>query len=387
MTRPRLSLCMIVRDEEDCLPCCLDSVKSVVDEIIIVDTGSRDRSREIAISYGAKVYDYEWSDDFAAARNASLEKATGEWILYLDADEAIHNADGPKLRALLNSVDLEGYFLLELNHITADPTRNISTHITPRLFRNRPEYRFVGRIHESLNPQAVNPRLHLFRTAFDIRIHHDGYRMDHPKLKEKIQRNLRILSTDKPDPPDNPFYFFNLGIEYFRLKDYGQAYIHFRLALTNCSSGQLIYPRLIKNSVICLIEQQRLPEAISLIWKGLFDLPDFNELYYLWGMIYQQQKQFTQALQCFAECRFLGIPPPHYNSIDGIETYRTKIAMAQCYHALDLFPLEAGELLEALSEGAPEDLQELFHLCINRLTVEEQKILREKFAKIMVEKG
>jgi len=105
-----ISLCVIAKDEEENIARCLDSVRGVCDEIIVVDTGSRDRTAEVAASRGARVFDHPWGDDFAAARNAGLERATGRWILVLDADEELSEG-GEILRQLAQSSDVEGFFL------------------------------------------------------------------------------------------------------------------------------------------------------------------------------------------------------------------------------------------------------------------------------------
>ena len=98
---PRISLCMIARDEAAQLPRCLASVRGAVDEVVLVDTGSRDRTREIAREHGARVESFAWCDDFAAARNASLARASGDWVLVLDADEELPEATRAGLRAAL----------------------------------------------------------------------------------------------------------------------------------------------------------------------------------------------------------------------------------------------------------------------------------------------
>src|SRR5207249_480278 len=97
---PELSLCMIVRDEEPRLPSCLESIAPYVDEIVVVDTGSTDRTREVARDWGARVYEMPWPDSFAAARNQSLELARGSWILRMDADDEITPAHGAHLKTL-----------------------------------------------------------------------------------------------------------------------------------------------------------------------------------------------------------------------------------------------------------------------------------------------
>ena len=106
-----LSLCMITKNEENNLSRCLDCIKEFVDEIIIVDTGSTDKTVEIAKSYGAHIYHYDWNNDFSKARNVSLQKATKDWILVLDADEVLPYEEGLKLKNIINTSVNEGFFL------------------------------------------------------------------------------------------------------------------------------------------------------------------------------------------------------------------------------------------------------------------------------------
>lgn len=111
MRAERISLCMIVKDEEELLPHCLASVQGAVDEMIVVDTGSSDRSPEIARQHGAVVVPFEWCDDFAAARNAGLEQASGDWILFLDADEVLDRAAREQIRSWTAISGCDGLFL------------------------------------------------------------------------------------------------------------------------------------------------------------------------------------------------------------------------------------------------------------------------------------
>src|SRR3989338_8295195 len=110
---PSISLCMIVKNEADFLEQCLNSVKEIADEIIIVDTGSTDRTKEIAKKFNAKVIEHKWNNNFSEARNISLEHATKEWILVLDADEAISREDLPKIKILIKNRDFDGYMLVQ----------------------------------------------------------------------------------------------------------------------------------------------------------------------------------------------------------------------------------------------------------------------------------
>ena len=168
--KPSVSLCMIVKNEEKFLPQCLDSLKPIVDEIIVVDTGSTDRTKDIATVYGAQVFGFNWNDDFAAARNFSIAKARGEWILIMDADEVISPMDYTAFRKLINKKSLDpsaysivtrnychkantigwnpndGYYAQEENGIGWLPSEKV------RLFSNNNGIKFEGAVHEMADP-------------------------------------------------------------------------------------------------------------------------------------------------------------------------------------------------------------------------------------------
>ena len=117
----KLSLCMIVKNEEKFLEQCLNSVRELVDEIVIVDTGSTDKTKEIAAKFTNKIFDFQWCDDFSAARNESLKHATGDWILVLDADETIAWKDLSEIRKLIDDADasVSGFVLLQRNYVSS----------------------------------------------------------------------------------------------------------------------------------------------------------------------------------------------------------------------------------------------------------------------------
>ena len=142
--KPRLSVCMIVKNEERFLGQCLASVKDIADELIVIDTGSTDRTVEIAREHGAHVGHFEWCNDFAAARNASIAPATGDWILFLDADEELSPAEKHYLPALLNSNNV-ALIRLPLINTHQGP---VSKSILPRLFRKIPAIQFQGCVRE-----------------------------------------------------------------------------------------------------------------------------------------------------------------------------------------------------------------------------------------------
>ncbi len=207
--RPRLSLCMIVRNEEANLPRCLESVRGVVEEIIVVDTGSTDRTVEIAQHYGARVYSFEWCDDFAKARNESLKYATGDWILVLDADEALDPRDRSRLRKLLRDREATAFLMSIHSPVDDRPSSRAVINTFPRLFRNGLGLRFEGRVHEQLFPSIA--RVGGLVKASPLRIRHRGYRGTPADLQAKRERNRRLLELQLTEHPDDALAHFHLG--------------------------------------------------------------------------------------------------------------------------------------------------------------------------------
>ena len=145
-----LSLCMIVKNEERNLPRCLESVRGLAGELIVVDTGSTDATRQIAASHGAEVIPFDFKVvDFAAARNCALARARRRWILMLDADERLDRAGVPMIETLIALNENAGYFLERRNH-SSDSGRSTTDYVV-RLFPNRPNYRYRGRVHETVD--------------------------------------------------------------------------------------------------------------------------------------------------------------------------------------------------------------------------------------------
>jgi glycosyltransferase involved in cell wall biosynthesis len=165
MDTPFLSFCLIAKNEAEALPRCLASVAPHVDELIVVDTGSTDRTRAIAESFQAKVFSFEWIDDFAAAKNYAIAQAAGQWILMLDADEEWVITDSgwrDGLRPALGHRLLESLmplaYLIPLRN--ADEAEGLTPMMTPRLFRADPALQYRGRYHESLCHQGVELAAH-----------------------------------------------------------------------------------------------------------------------------------------------------------------------------------------------------------------------------------
>jgi hypothetical protein len=219
--RPKVSLCLIVKNEEANLPACLGSAADLADEIIVVDTGSTDRTREVAARFGARLFDFPWCDSFAAARNEGLRHATGEWIFWLDADDRLDEDNRTKLRALFSGLGHENAAYSMKCLCLPDPVSGSATVVDHvRLFRNHPAVRWEYRVHEQILP-AVRRQGGEVRWA-DAVIHHAGYQ-DPVLRRRKLERDLRLLHLEDGDRPDDPFTLFNLGSVYQELGRHAEA--------------------------------------------------------------------------------------------------------------------------------------------------------------------
>jgi tetratricopeptide (TPR) repeat protein len=186
-TKPILSLCMIVRDERAHLPRCLESVRGLAGQMVVVDTGSTDGTQEIARERGAEVVESAWTGDFSAARNRGLGRATGNWILVLDADESLGGPACEAIRALIARPPAEAFNLATKS---AQASGQHARGQMVRLFPNRPDIRFEFPIHEQVNQSLVRAGIPI-RPA-EIEIEHWGYATAE-ELARKIARNRAII--------------------------------------------------------------------------------------------------------------------------------------------------------------------------------------------------
>jgi len=221
-----VSLCMIVRNEAHQLEQCLAGALPLFDEIVVVDTGSRDATKQIAARFARQVFDFPWCDDFSAARNESLRRASGDWVFWLDADDRLAPAQTQQLGTLFASLaDRPAAYLLE-THCTprfeCEPASVIS-HV--RLFRRHPAIRFQGRVHEQLAPSLTALKYELLSS--DVKIEHVGY-CDAATHQRKLQRDLRLLRMDYALTPDDRSTLVHLGMTCLHLGKLEEAERHLR---------------------------------------------------------------------------------------------------------------------------------------------------------------
>uniref|UniRef100_UPI0012FA2709 glycosyltransferase n=1 Tax=Zavarzinella formosa TaxID=360055 RepID=UPI0012FA2709 len=278
---PKVSLTMIVKNEERHLPDCLASVHDLVDEIIIADTGSTDRTREIAASFGARVIEFPWIDDFAAARNAALEQATGDWVFWMDADDRLDEANRGKFRDLIRTLDDKHTARVMKCHCLGDRPGSATTVDHVRLFRRLPGVRWKYRVHEQILP-SVRATGGGVEWA-DITVTHVGY-ADPAARARKLDRDRRLLLAEREQQPDDPFTLFNLGSVYDELGQPELALPCLRRSLELSNPRDSIVRKLHAMIAQCHRRLKSLPEAAEAIAAGRADYPDDAELLFLDGL-------------------------------------------------------------------------------------------------------
>jgi tetratricopeptide (TPR) repeat protein len=335
----RLSLCMIVRDEEEMLPRSLAAVRDAVDEIVVVDTGSRDRTVDIARSCGATVVEREWTGSFAEARNASIEAATGDWLLFLDADEVLDPADAPLLRELTGRTWREAFYLVETNHTGELGDGTAVAHNALRVVRNRPEYRFEGRVHEQIAqnlPSGLPERIEPTR----IRVDHYGYLGAVRDAKEKSRRNIELLRRQLADAGADPFFHFNLGSELAAAGDAVGACERFErawalLAEDPTRRERPFAPSLTVRSAKALRFCGLLGEAEARAVAGLDLFPDLTDLVFERAQVAAAEGEAERAAALLEECLERGDAPSRYSPTVGSGSFLALVRLAELERARD----------------------------------------------------
>lgn len=294
----KLSACVITKNEEKNLPCWLATMQQVADEMVVCDTGSTDKTVALAEAAGAKVVHFAWINDFAAAKNYALEQATGDWILFLDADEYFTDETLAILRRQMEKYNRDkrmGMVICRL--INIDPTRNntiIDTTLQARIFRNLPSIRFHGAVHE----QAQNQGADLTVTCDNsLQIYHTGYAQ--AGALEKTKRNLPLIlkriEEAKTEDERNRLYPFLMDA-YYGLGEYAKAIEYAHIAMD--ANVQLLGMELHFEEII-ISSMQNLgstaEELLEFLAKCIEKHPEAESFYLQQGILLWQLKRYDEA--------------------------------------------------------------------------------------------
>jgi glycosyltransferase involved in cell wall biosynthesis len=317
---------MIVKNEARCLARCLQSIRSMVDEMVIVDTGSTDGTVEIARGFDAKISHFEWVNDFSAARNFALGCAAGDWVLVLDADEFASDALGLEIRDFIQGRPVIGRL-----KIISDFRRNgvelRSQSFVSRLFPRG--VRFQGRIHEQIVSSL--PRVNLQGELW-----HDGY-----LETKKSGRNIQLLLAELEREPDNAYFLYQLAVEYTSLDQAENAFGCLQRAFARMTETDSLAPNIAVDLLYASMAVKKFDVGADAIARSEKFLQDFPDFYLACGLFYMNLIRSDTAKhigklpkieESFRRCLALG-ETDRYKSVRGSGTFLASYNLGVFYHA------------------------------------------------------
>ncbi|MFC4777813.1 glycosyltransferase [Paenibacillus sp. GCM10023252] len=322
----KISVCMIVKNEEEHLPRSLSSIPTTY-ETIVIDTGSTDRSIDIAKNKGATVIHHTWTDDFSAARNLSLQHATGDYILVLDADEELCTDIEQQVEDYLQICEQRVGSVIIENVNDNESTR----HRTSRIFPSQNGYRYVGVVHEQL--ESID-NIAGQEVDTNILIYHYGYTAEEYKKKDKYNRYsqlyLKILENDK----NNGYMLYQLGKLHYSNKNYSDAYKAYIASMELGQFGHYYFPVMLVQLAYTLKELGFANEAIELISPFIDQYPRFPDLPFVLGVLSMEVGNFQQMDRYYKLALSIG-DTDKYTTVVGTGTFRAAHNLGVYYELLN----------------------------------------------------
>lgn len=324
-----ISLCMIVKDEERVIDACLQSAEPFFKEVIVVDTGSTDGTVDIARRRGAHVFQIEWPESFAEARNESLRHAKGRWIFWMDADDTLPWTSGEAIvRAAIEAASQTMAFVVPVRFVNDDPVYGtVVDHV--KLFRNLPGLRFEGRIHEQIVPSIRRTGGSISRLAAEVL--HSGYDTTVEGQARKRKRDYHLLSLELKENPEHPFVLFNWGMTTHFDGRHDEAVDWFDKCLAHSKADESHVRKAYALKALSLRELGRPDEAMRTVISGLDAVPGDPELLFHKGVLHSLRAEHSQAIECYERVGGADIQG-HFSSIDvGILGFKTHLNLANVY--------------------------------------------------------
>ncbi|MFF3922077.1 glycosyltransferase [Paenibacillus lactis] len=330
-----ITVCILVRDEEDVIDRCIGSLIGIAKEIVVVDTGSVDKTIQRLRRYPVKVYNFEWTNNFSDARNFAILHAKQPYIFMVDADEFLEQDCLPSFREFLSNKH-EIPATVNIRSIIDEQT-SVSSNIT-RIFPNHIDYRYFGAIHEQLcfQGKTLEATLHS-----GVSLSHDGYQKTKIQSKFKIDRNINLLKEQLSLEPDSIYLRYQIGQTLYVDQKYDEAIHYFDDAL-KLLSRQHEVPKFISTLFLsygyCLFYRERFESLDMLLQDAIDFFPTYTDLYFLYGLSLIQRKKadfLIHIKEAFEYCLHLGeIKDGSYESVEGVGSYRALYNLGVYYEAV-----------------------------------------------------
>lgn len=331
-----LSACLIVKNEALTIRKCLDSLQGVADEVIVVDTGCTDETVDIAKSYGARVFTYEWDNNFANARNESLKYANGDFVLVIDADEYLDSEQRKGLRDFLSNTEAEGILTSIQNYIGSISRMDKSTPVAAmRIFRRG--HWFTGAIHEQILNSVMATGKPIEK--FDLTFHHLGYLHEFVVGRNKSERNMKLLEAELSKNPDDFFQSSNIVAEYMRSGDYAKcaelAKQCFEQYKQNPVASTHLVARVITYLIHALLQNGQAGEAEKYAREGIKLFPMLPDIRRGYALVLLAQDRAQEALGVLMKCREIGdIPEALTDTLEGSGSFLAAADLAGAWAKL-----------------------------------------------------
>ena len=374
MSSVEISCCMIVKNEEAHLRGCIQSLFQEVDEIVIVDTGSTDKTKEIATSFGAKVrlFEFPWRNDFSEARNASLREARGSWVLIIDADERLNSLGRRNILRDLARVDGVDAYYVGIRSFNLDGDKvSGSFDWAVRFFKKLPEIEFSGIIHESVFPSLLR-RGSIIKNAPFI-IDHFGYELSEDQLRLKLERNFKLALKQIRRTPKDPYFLYHLALPALQLgKRHTAARIidkaHQIIKKSNNKGEAPLHCFILNLKARILLEEGKYQEALEIADDSLSLIPRQRSARIVKGVAYALLQKWDEAIPWLEEALHFQIlagdpfrDPSRLSMELSMPLDKIKQLLARCYanigqhqKALDFISEEDAEILPILTVIAME---------------------------------
>ncbi len=280
------------------LGACLESVAAIADQLVVLDTGSTDRTVEIAESFAAEIHYFDWCEDFSAARNESIKYATGDWILWLDADERLPETSIPALKKLLKVEFKPVIYRLRIKNLQEDGI-NFTLSDAHRLFTNHRGLRFSGRIHEQISPSAK--KIAASERTCLVMLDHLGYSFSGIDKTRKQDRNRKMLENELLKNPANAYNHYTLAHNYKLDNKLDAAAKHYLKALELDQFESAMQASLMNSYADTLLDLGRLAEALPFIERSLDLHKNQNAAYFLKYRVAELEHRSQDAIQALED--------------------------------------------------------------------------------------
>ena len=371
-----ISLCMIVKNEQQFLRQCLESVVDLVDEIILVDTGSTDDTVKIGQEYGAEIIEINWPHDFSVARNESIRYATSDWILALDADEQLDSDDKDHLLEFIQDGTKDVGLFQIYNYIQKNNRALYQLSYGVRLFKNKKGYSYQGQIHEQLTYEGevvANEQLHII----PVHLHHMGYLKEVKEKQNKSQRNRTLILASLKESPGDPRLLYSLGNEYYAQHEYAKAVCYYQKSLRKGERKLWYMANCTYRLIISYIQLKKYEKALVLAKESRDYYVEILDFHYLIGYSFFRLHRYTLAIDTIHQLLERVKEKPIHMLCGGCDTFLPNLLLGDIYSQMEDYVNALHSYKEAFNSN-PESYDcflKIAHI-LNLLVEDKQVVIR-----------